>query len=75
MNVRDSGAILAGAFCAKDGKKRRSAPMARALPVLRGCWDVVTTGYGDLYKTLALTIPIPRLLPEPLPRTRLLRVW
>ena len=40
-----------------------------------GCWDVVTTGYGDLYKTLALTIPIPRLLPEPLPRTRLLRVW
>lgn len=36
VNVRDSGAILAGAFCAKDGKKRRSAPMARVLPVLHG---------------------------------------
>lgn len=36
VNVRDSGAILAGAFCAKDGKKRRSAPMVRASPALHG---------------------------------------
>lgn len=51
MNVRDSGAILAGAFCAKDGKKASfSSYGSRITSSAWGCWDVVTTGYGDLYK-------------------------
>ena len=51
VNVRDSGAILAGAFCAKDGKKASfSTYGSRVTSAAWGCWDVVTTGYGDLYK-------------------------
>ncbi|MEI9701738.1 serine protease [Enterobacter cloacae] len=50
-HVQDSGAILAGAFCAKDGKKASfSSYGSRITSSAWGCWDVVTTGYGDLYK-------------------------
>lgn len=51
VNVRDSGAILAGAFCAKNGKKASfSTYGSRVTSSAWGCWDVVSTGYGDLYK-------------------------
>lgn len=50
VNVRDSGAIIAGALCAKDGKKASfSTYGSRVTSSAWGCWDVVTTGYGALY--------------------------
>ncbi|WP_342006190.1 S8 family serine peptidase [Citrobacter sedlakii] len=48
--VRDSGAIIAGAFCSKDGKKANfSTYGSRVTSSSRGCSDVTTTGYGNLY--------------------------
>ena len=50
LNVRDSGAIIAGAFCSKDGKKASfSTYGSRVTSSSRGCGDVTTTGYGNLY--------------------------
>ncbi|QLR43346.1 S8 family serine peptidase [Enterobacter sp. RHBSTW-00994] len=50
VNKRDSGAIIAGAFCAKEGKKAYfSTYGSRVTSSAWGCWDVVTTGTGDLY--------------------------
>ncbi len=50
VHTRDSGAIIAGAFCAKDGKKASfSTYGSRVTSSSWGCWDVVTAGYGSLY--------------------------
>lgn len=51
VNVRDSGAILAGAACAKEGKRAYfSTYGSRVTSASWGCWDVVSTGYGDLWQ-------------------------
>ncbi|WP_240776145.1 S8 family serine peptidase [Serratia proteamaculans] len=43
-NVRDSGAIIAGAVCAENGKKSHfSTYGSRIDSASWGCWDVVTT--------------------------------
>lgn len=50
VNVRDSGAIIVGAFCANNGKKASfSTYGSRVTSSAWGCWDVVTTGGGDLH--------------------------
>jgi hypothetical protein len=50
VKKRDSGAIIAGAFCARDGKKASfSTYGTRVTSSSWGCWDVVTTGYGGLH--------------------------
>jgi len=52
VNYRDSGAIIAGAFCAKGGKRASFSTWgSRVTSSSWGCWDVVTTGTGDLYKS------------------------
>jgi len=52
VNTRDSGAIIAGAFCAKNGKKAYFTTYgSRVTSSSWGCWDVATTGGGDLYKS------------------------
>ncbi|WP_337017774.1 S8 family serine peptidase [Leclercia sp. AS011] len=51
LSVKDSGAIIVGAMCAKDGKRAYfSSYGSRVTSAAWGCWDVVTTGGGDLYK-------------------------
>lgn len=53
LKKRDSGSILAGAFCASDGKKAFfSTYGSRVTSAGWGCWDVVTTGYGDLHRAV-----------------------
>jgi hypothetical protein len=43
-NVRDSGAIIAGAVCGNDGKKAEfSTYGSRIDSAAWGCWDIVTT--------------------------------
>ena len=50
VKKRDSGAIIAGAFCADNGKKASfSTYGSRVTSASWGCWDVVTTGYGGLH--------------------------
>lgn len=50
VNVRDSGAIIAGAFCAKEGKRAYfSTYGSRVTSSSWGCWDVVSAGFGNLY--------------------------
>lgn len=52
VNQRDSGAIIAGAFCANNGARAYfSTYGSRVTSSAWGCWDVVTTGYGDLHAT------------------------
>jgi hypothetical protein len=52
VSQRDSGSILAGAVCAKNGKKADfSTYGSRVTSAGWGCWDVVSTGYGDLRAT------------------------
>ncbi|HFK7189062.1 TPA: S8 family serine peptidase, partial [Serratia odorifera] len=51
LKKRDSGSILAGAFCAINGKKASfSTYGSRVTSASWGCWDVATTGYGDLHR-------------------------
>lgn len=51
LSVKDSGAIIVGAMCASDGKKAYfSSYGSRVTSAAWGCWDVVTTGSGDLYR-------------------------
>lgn len=48
--VRDSGAIIAGAFCAKTGQRAHFSTYGKRVTSSSwGCNDVVTTGYGQLY--------------------------
>ena len=55
-NIRDSGAIIAGAFCAKSGLKAWfSSYGSRVTSSSWGCNDVVTTGYGPLYNAVNAT--------------------
>jgi len=50
VKKRDSGAIIAGAFCANNGKKASFSTWGtRVTSSSWGCWDVVTTGYGGLH--------------------------
>lgn len=50
LKKRDSGAIIAGAFCANNGKKASFSTWGtRVTSASWGCWDVVTTGYGGLH--------------------------
>lgn len=47
---RDSGAIIAGAFCAKDGKRANFSTYGKRVTSSSwGCGDVATTGYGNLH--------------------------
>ena len=53
VHTRDSGAIIVGAFCAKDGKKSVSSTYgSRVTSASWGCYDIATTGYGALNKTV-----------------------
>lgn len=48
--VRDAATILVGAVCGKDGKKAYFSSYGAAIDVSAwGCFDVVSTGYGDLF--------------------------
>jgi len=52
VHTRDSGAIIAGAFCAKSGKRASfSTYGSRVTSSSWGCSDVASTGYGDLYNS------------------------
>lgn len=51
--VRDSGAIIAGAFCAKTGQRAHFSTYGKRVTSSSwGCSDVVTTGYGTLNNTV-----------------------
>ncbi|WP_368540860.1 S8 family serine peptidase [Enterobacter soli] len=51
VQTRDSGAIIAGAFCAKEGTRASfSTYGSRVTSSSWGCFDVATTGYGSLNK-------------------------
>ncbi len=53
VHVRDSGAIIAGAFCAKEGTRAWfSTYGSRVTSSSWGCFDVATTGYGSINKVV-----------------------
>lgn len=52
-HVRDSGAIIAGAFCAKTGQRANFSTYGKRVTSSSwGCSDVFTTGYGAFINTL-----------------------
>lgn len=50
LEKRDSGAIIAGAVCANSAERASFSSFgSRVTSASWGCWDVTTTGYGQLY--------------------------